>query len=82
MCGFSPGAHVNAGRYKGVDDVPEAGSRFDPERNQGRNYRYASGYEACGVVTERMAYRRRVEVESEVEVKSEVGGSTYGLSLG
>ncbi|KAJ7477296.1 Aldo/keto reductase [Mycena galericulata] len=27
------------GRYNSVDDKPESGSRFDPERNQGKNYR-------------------------------------------
>ncbi|KAJ7470565.1 Aldo/keto reductase [Mycena latifolia] len=27
------------GRYNSLDDKPEAGSRFDPERNQGQNYR-------------------------------------------
>ncbi|KAJ7632500.1 Aldo/keto reductase [Roridomyces roridus] len=27
------------GRYASLDDRPEAGSRFDPERNQGKNYR-------------------------------------------
>ncbi|KAJ7343672.1 Aldo/keto reductase [Mycena albidolilacea] len=26
-------------RYSSLDDKPEAGSRFDPERNQGQNYR-------------------------------------------
>jgi aflatoxin B1 aldehyde reductase len=27
------------GRYTSIDDVPEAGSRFDPNKNQGQNYR-------------------------------------------
>lgn len=27
------------GRYRSMEDKPEAGSRFDPQKNQGRNYR-------------------------------------------
>ncbi|KJA27233.1 hypothetical protein HYPSUDRAFT_35851 [Hypholoma sublateritium FD-334 SS-4] len=37
---FNPlGGGFFTGRYGAIDDVPEAGSRFDPARNQGRNYR-------------------------------------------
>ncbi|KAF7363274.1 Aldo-ket-red domain-containing protein [Mycena sanguinolenta] len=37
---FNPlGGGFFTDRYTSVDDKPEAGSRFDPERNQGKNYR-------------------------------------------
>ncbi|TFK64070.1 Aldo/keto reductase [Pluteus cervinus] len=37
---FNPlGGGFFTGRYSSIDDHPEAGSRFDPNRNQGKNYR-------------------------------------------
>ncbi|KAF9451204.1 Aldo/keto reductase [Macrolepiota fuliginosa MF-IS2] len=37
---FNPlGGGFFTGRYTSTDDIPEAGSRFDPERIQGKNYR-------------------------------------------
>ncbi|TFK42889.1 Aldo/keto reductase [Crucibulum laeve] len=37
---FNPlGGGFFTGRYNTADDVPEAGSRFDPARTQGKNYR-------------------------------------------
>ncbi|KAJ7171728.1 Aldo/keto reductase [Mycena crocata] len=37
---FNPlGGGFFTGRYNKVDDKPESGSRFDPERNQGKSYR-------------------------------------------
>jgi len=37
---FNPlGGGFFTGRYNSIEDKPESGSRFDPERSQGKNYR-------------------------------------------
>ncbi|KAF8160587.1 Aldo/keto reductase [Pholiota molesta] len=37
---FNPlGGGFFTGRYNSIDDIPEAGSRFDPDKQQGKNYR-------------------------------------------